>query len=195
VADLLLGYNDNNWETSFIGINTPNYIKYVALNLGLGGLFTYRSPRTFIEGYTDPVLMNLASDPVIWGGDATVNTWIQIDPPTTTSPSLNNITFFTGDGNPGLTRTYQSWLGNQTIKVSSLRYNNTITVEPYLANPWQFEVAINGTDGKQFGGNQATSNQPSVFYNSLSRNVGFVSDGQTTSTASNRLSLMSFVMD
>jgi len=75
VADLLLNYDDvGTWESNFVGVGTPNYLKYVALNFGLGGMFTYKTPRSFIEGYTDPLLTNMQMLPVIWGGDATINT-------------------------------------------------------------------------------------------------------------------------
>jgi hypothetical protein len=30
------------------------YIKYFISEIGLGGMFTYRSPREMAEGYTDP---------------------------------------------------------------------------------------------------------------------------------------------
>ena len=36
-------------------------MKYVALNIGLGGLFTKRTSREIIEGYSDPVLTEIAT--------------------------------------------------------------------------------------------------------------------------------------
>lgn len=43
-------------EANFQSANTTYYQKYVALNFGLGGLFTYKSPSQLINGYTDPVM-------------------------------------------------------------------------------------------------------------------------------------------
>jgi len=209
-ADLLVGYSDGpaSWEFTYIGPGTPNYIKYVALNFGLGGMFTYRSPRTFIEGYTDPVLSNLASSPIFWGGDGTVNPWIQVDP--NNSTSLNNsVSYYSGDGNGLLTRTFNAWYNSSQITVPGMMYNmQTQMVEPTMLNPWFMAmppsnstpppmnwVAINGTDGKQFGGGLDTNTNTSVFFSRLSRNVGFNFNSQASSSVSNKLNVNNYTLD
>ena len=45
------------------------YLRYNTLNNGLGGLFTLRTPREYINGFTDPKLEMLNTTPVYMGGD------------------------------------------------------------------------------------------------------------------------------
>lgn len=56
-ADVWLGVKSAGWEQNLIGIDTPSYQRYVALNVGLGGFFTYKTPRQMIEGYRDPYII------------------------------------------------------------------------------------------------------------------------------------------
>lgn len=76
--DFLAGFNDNNWMTAFRGWYFNNYLKYVAINFGLGGQVTKISSRQLIEGYVDPILQKFASMPVYQGGDITINPIISL---------------------------------------------------------------------------------------------------------------------
>lgn len=61
---------------NWISPNFNNYLRYQTLNLGLGGLFTLRTPREYIEGYLDPKLEMLLMTPVYMGGDQTINPYL-----------------------------------------------------------------------------------------------------------------------
>lgn len=167
-----------NWEANFVSANTQGYVRYVALNFGLGGLFTKRTPRDFIEGYTDPHLSWMQNTPVYLGGDKTVNSWIQVDPPTSTTPSNNQFTFFTGEGNPDMTRTYAIWNGQSHITVQSSEYTSTIATQPVNMNPWNFNIPVIGTDGIQFSANMTEGMGLKWFVNSLSRPMALVYMGE-----------------
>jgi hypothetical protein len=57
LGDFLLGK-----DTTSNPFNTPEFLKYVKYVMiqstnGLGGMFVYKSPKEFIEGYTDAKLM------------------------------------------------------------------------------------------------------------------------------------------
>ena len=69
--DLWLSISDGSgsWENNFIGVNTPDYQRYIALNFGFGGLFIKKTPREMIEGYIDPVLQQIYDTPIYMGGD------------------------------------------------------------------------------------------------------------------------------
>lgn len=69
------------WETHFIGIGTAFFCKYIALNFGLGGLTTPKTPTQLIEGYTDPHIDYFVTKPVYMGGNAKINSFIKVDPP------------------------------------------------------------------------------------------------------------------
>lgn len=44
------------YENPFNIDNFKRYLRYVVIEGGMGGMFTYRSPREFIEGYNDPIV-------------------------------------------------------------------------------------------------------------------------------------------
>lgn len=55
------------------------YVQYVTINFGLGGFYTFRSPREVLEGYTDPFLELIKSKPVYRGGDLTVEPFLSLN--------------------------------------------------------------------------------------------------------------------
>jgi len=67
--DVFLDFKNEGWNNIWNTKNFIEYVRYVTLNLGLEGLFVYKSPRELIEGYTDNLLSNLAKTPVYKGGD------------------------------------------------------------------------------------------------------------------------------
>ena len=56
-----------------------DYLKFVAVNIGLGGLFTRRTPCEIIEGYSDPVLTEIETDTNLYeGGDLGFSPFISL---------------------------------------------------------------------------------------------------------------------
>ena len=57
--------------------NIGDYLNYVAVNIGLGGLFTKRTSREIIEGYFDPILTEIdTATNLYYGGDPNLNPFI-----------------------------------------------------------------------------------------------------------------------
>lgn len=81
------------------------YLRSVAINFGLSGVLTIRSPREIIEGYTDPLVAQLATMPIYMGGDATTSPILALNNPPT-HPTNNTVAFFTGEEDYSMTRTY-----------------------------------------------------------------------------------------
>lgn len=50
---------DPNWSNVFTQPESVPFIRYLALNLGMGGLFTQLTPRMLIEGYQNPFLTKM----------------------------------------------------------------------------------------------------------------------------------------
>lgn len=178
--DLWLGVSDGGWQADFIGLNTIDYQRYIALNFGLGGLFIKKTPREMIEGYVDPVLQQIYDTPIYMGGDQTISPFLSIDK-TVTHPENNSISFFTGESSYELTRTMGLWLGEPSVRVQGLTQtsNNTVTYEPY--NPWAVDVPIIGTDGAQFQPDLDSGDVLEAFVNDLSRPCAFSYVGENTS--------------
>jgi hypothetical protein len=103
--------------------------------MGLGGLFTFKTPRQYIEGFTDPLISVLNETPVYMGGDQTVSPFLSLDAPTT-HPANNPISFMTGADNYALTRTMGLWLNEPNIRVAGKDYATLNTVVDVNFNPW-----------------------------------------------------------
>ena len=84
-------------------------MNHVAINFGLSGLITKRSPREIIEGYVDPLIETLNETPIWTGGDNTTSPFLSLNKPLTL-PNDNRVAFFTGEKNSQMTRKYGKWL-------------------------------------------------------------------------------------
>ena len=120
--------------------------------------------------------MSIASKPVYMGGDATVNPFIQID--SVYPPTSNPISFFTGESDYSLTRTYGLWNGMTNVMLPTMNYTSTLSVAPTFYNPWNADVPVIGTDGMQFSGAIDSSMGFEVFVNELSRPMALINTNQ-----------------
>jgi len=93
-----------------------NYFRFVTVNYGVTGMFTYKTPREMIEGYSDPIIEKLNATPVYQGGDQLTSPVLSLDNPPT-HPVDNPISLFTGEGNYLNTRRYGAWLDQDIIKI------------------------------------------------------------------------------
>ena len=57
-GDILLNTNKKGQE-EFNSDGFKRYLRYTTIQAGMFGLFTVRSPREIIEGYTDPLVLSL----------------------------------------------------------------------------------------------------------------------------------------
>lgn len=61
--DILLNFDTmapggaTKWSNIWTTESFQSYLRFVTLNYGLTGMFTYRSPREMIEGYNDTLIM------------------------------------------------------------------------------------------------------------------------------------------
>ena len=71
-------------------------------------MFYYKTPREYIEGYNDPLILAMQDIPVYLGGDKTTPPFMSLiaDP---TSPANNSVSFFTGTDDPIFIRSYALW--------------------------------------------------------------------------------------
>lgn len=148
--DIWVGYDPMNWVSGYVNVNTKSYFRYLTLNFGLGGIITKKTPNQMITGYTDPVLEKIRTKKVYLGGDATINSWIQIDPPNSRAPTGNVVSFLTGETEEESTRQYGLWNNQEWINVQGAEYVTTLTTQPAALNPWSSKHYLQGTDGRQF---------------------------------------------
>ena len=108
------------------------------MSYGLNGLFIYATPREFIEGYTDPLLQDLNETPIYEGGDQTISPIMSMDAPPTHPPN-NPMSFYTGEDDYELTRTYNLWLDADHITIAAKDYESLYSVVDAPFNPWREE--------------------------------------------------------
>jgi hypothetical protein len=60
IQDLWLDNIVPGWNNVFTSVISNFYLRYLTVNLGLGGLFAMLTPRQVIEGYSDLVLQQLS---------------------------------------------------------------------------------------------------------------------------------------
>ena len=55
LGDILLDVKAK-YPTIFTTPTMQRYIRFVTIEGAMGGMFVYRTPKEFIEGYTDPIV-------------------------------------------------------------------------------------------------------------------------------------------
>ena len=112
------------WSNSFTSPYSLYYLRYVALNLGMGGLFVELTPGMAFAGYVNPFLEKMQSLPVYLGGSISplpeeFRGVVNIDPIsyfTSTKPQGANYLFYPGTtDNTSQTRQIASWLGSDSV--------------------------------------------------------------------------------
>jgi hypothetical protein len=74
----------------------------------MGGLFVKRTPREYIEGYNDPVITDIAKQPLYKGGDRTTSPFLSILTTKLTPPNTT-VALFSGIDDYMMTRRYGLW--------------------------------------------------------------------------------------
>ena len=160
------------WSNVWTTESFQSYLRFVTMNFGLTGMFTYRSPREMIEGYDDPLIIQLSETPVYQGGDQTTPPKLALDNPPT-HPKDNPVSFFTGEDNYRNTRRYASWLDSEEIKIQYNTYESISKVVPATRAPWKDPVQLDGTDGMQFQPSLTDDLVIGAFVQDMSRNCYF----------------------
>jgi hypothetical protein len=69
VTDILNGLGPYYYNEKFSNATISRYLKYIALQEGLGGFFTDRTAKEVLEGYYDYKIHERANLPLYKGGD------------------------------------------------------------------------------------------------------------------------------
>ena len=159
-------------DTLTIFPNLDEYLRSITINFGLSGLLTVRSPKEMIDGYYDPLIETLNETPVWMGGDNTTSAFLSLaNPPT--HPTNNRVSFFTGQDDYEMTRTYGQWLEQEYIMMKGKEYLSLNEIDDYIYSPWEDKVLLDGTDGMQFSPDLSENDVIAAFVNDLSRNCYF----------------------
>lgn len=125
------------------------YLRFITIEQGLNGIFQKRTPREYIEGFTDPLVYQLTQTPVWNGGDQTNDAFMSInDSPT--NPPNNTMVFFTGTDDYMYTRRVARWLDLDYISIKKRDYDSLTQLSDRYVEPWEGRDYLDGTDGATF---------------------------------------------
>ena len=149
IGDIILDKKIPTYRDIFTNNQTSRYLKFMVVEAGLGGLFMYRTPREYLEGFLDPTLWTTSQQPVYNGGDQISTPFLTINSSPAT-PSDNLVTYFTGTDDYTQTRRLAKWVDKDFISMRSKDYLSLYTLDTAYPEPWAERVWLDGTDGMQF---------------------------------------------
>lgn len=135
LGDILLNLKKPTYKETFTNPSFARYIRFIIIEQGLNGIFQYRTPREYIEGFTDPTVYALSQTPVYAGGDQTVDPFMAINQ-SPTSPVNNTVVFFTGTDDYMYTRRMARWLDQEYITIKKKDYDSISTLSDSYVEPW-----------------------------------------------------------
>jgi len=180
------------WSNAFTSPYSLYYLRYVALNLGMGGLFIEQTPSAAFYGYVNPFLEKMQSLPVYMGGSVpplyeAFTGLVNIDPIgyyTATKPEGAEFLIYPGSSsNTTETRSISSWLGSELVTIQVQEYLNLYQTTKAYVNPWpSCEIPISdfgkpATDGWQFATGIDHIESLYIYSPDLSRPLEFVEVG------------------
>ncbi|CDW87257.1 cd36 family protein [Stylonychia lemnae] len=177
IGDILLNVKSDYIDV-FTNEQIRRYIRYIMVEGALGGLFQYRTPREYLEGFIDPTVYQTAQLPVWNGGDQTNDPFMSINY-SPTSPKDNPIVFFSGTDDYLYTRSFGLWLDLPYITMKRKDYTSLFNLEAVYADPWiqadgtGGKEYLEGTDGFQFHPDLQSDDRLWVWVNDLGRNGYF----------------------
>ena len=104
-------------------------------------MFIRKTPREYIEGYTDAVLEKIAATPVEQGGSPMSNPIMSINGLGKEDPT-NVVRFFVGDDDYAFTKNYGKYYDSSIIALPSYEVKGLRTFEPCHINPWKEPVPV-----------------------------------------------------
>lgn len=138
------------FNATFFGLDPyvlATYMRYIVLELFMGGAFQVRDMNSLLFGYEDPLLDIIKHLDPLQGGDPSVATTVALagvnmtrEDALQTPMSMN-----TGSADVSQVRMYESVLGVDYIATPVAAFNGNETYT-YLSNPWLNKITLYGTD-------------------------------------------------
>jgi len=144
VNDIFLGLYDNYGEEEKekgfdqLGLKSPEmkkYLKTVTVMEGLSGFRIEKKVGEYIEGYNDTSIQEVNQMTLEQGGDPTADPWMSIND-TPSNPPNGTHSFFCGDDESTLTRSYGEWLQNNYLSMEDIKIKGIRDWEKVTKNPW-----------------------------------------------------------
>jgi len=124
------------------------YLRYMIMDIGLGGFTQTRTVEELLWGYVDPFLEHIQQSDPLESGNPSLNTVISLAGANCSYEEAfaYPVSMYTGVNNTQLTRNVRQLYGLDTITFPSAHFNGNETVSDFL-NPWNEPIPIKGSDG------------------------------------------------
>jgi CD36 family len=193
IGDILLNVTVKTYKPTFTNMQMARYLRFIVIEQGLNGLFTYRTPREYMEGYIDPLIYQMSQTPVYNGGDQTNDPFMSINS-SPTQPPNNTVAFFTGTDDYMFTRRVARWLNLEYISLQRMDYDSISTLSHRYVEPWMGRDNLEGTDGMTFHCDIQSDDHISAFVPDFARVAYFTFD-KSDKDKYPGLELMKFQLD
>ena len=110
------------YSTVFTNPQMARYLRFMIIEAGFNGIFQFRTPREYIEGFIDPTVYQMSQQPVYQGGDQTNDPFMGINN-SPAYPTDNQMALFTGTDDAAYTRRVARWLNLDYITVKRMDYD------------------------------------------------------------------------
>ena len=123
IGDIMVNKTIKSYSPVFTNPQMAQYLRFIIIEAGLNGIFQYRTPREYIEGFIDPTVYQMSQQPVYQGGDQTNDPFMSINN-SPAYPKNNSMAFFTGTDDSAYTRRVARWLDQTYISMKRLDYDS-----------------------------------------------------------------------
>ncbi len=140
-------FTQNTNTGPFDGDIWRDYLRYITIEIALGGMFVTHTPKEILRGYKEPLITKIKNTPVYAGGDPTQNDVLAL----IEDFSDSNLAFFTGTDDYKLVKSYAEYNGSPNVRIlAPYRIGNGTTATKVAYNPWREDIALKGTDASLF---------------------------------------------
>lgn len=123
-----------------------NYLRYVTLEFGFGGIVVQKNVSDLLLGYEVPFIKTMRDTDPAMGGNPSINPVVGFCPNSTAEDALfNKQVMYTGRGDVNKIRTYHTVLDSQNIVLRTPDFDGNET-RNITKNPYNEIVPIKGTD-------------------------------------------------
>lgn len=156
-----------------------NYLKYMMITHAFNGFTTIKSIKEMLWGYTDPFITKIKNGDPQQGGDPSLPDVVSLQTNITKEMASNNTqSIFSGKSDINKVRIYKEVYGLPYITFNDTNFNGNDSYRVYT-NPWENQVAFDGTDSFGNAPNLDKNSQINLYVTDLYRGGYGLYQGET----------------
>lgn len=186
VQGAFISFNNQDWdwfeETLFGLAPYPLilYLRYVMMELSMGGFAQTRSVGDLLWGYNDTFLTKIKNRSPLDSGDPSLANLVTLAGPNCTDPDSFQFaaSMYTGINESSLTRNFITINQEPFITYNHIYFNGNETVSEFIS-PWAANITLQGTDGVINSPGLQTSDNVNIYISDLNFQSALTYSGNT----------------